>query len=81
MSQGVTRAPFGHWLLLVSSTDFSLFPAIYNTKTNSISLFTLAANCLTPIDLDESVIAYRSQTGCMEAVTILKCSTTVVGSS
>lgn len=71
----VTRTPLG--------TGFSLFPVLIspcfqlyiNTKTNSISLFTLAANFLTPIGLDESVIAYRSQTGFMEAVNILKYST------
>lgn len=69
----VIRNHLGHWLLLVSS--------YHNTKRNLISLVSLAANCLTPIGLDESIIAYRSQIDFMEAVNILKCSTTVVGSS
>lgn len=69
----VIRNHLGYWLFLVSS--------YHNIKTNLVSLFSLAANHLTPIGLDESVIAYRSQTDFMEAVNILKCSTTVVGSS
>lgn len=67
------RNHLGHWLLLVSS--------YHNTKTNLISLFSLAANCWAPIGLDESVIAYRSQTDFMEAVNVFECSITVVSSS
>jgi len=67
------RNHLGHWLLFVSS--------YCNTKTNLISLFSLAANCLTPIGLGESVVAYRPQTDFMEAVNVLKCRTTVVDSS